>query len=278
MAGARFRVRFDGPTLPRRLPVTIRPDDLGLVPVDEVVELGHGLARHEGVRRPVCGAVGIVLSIIPLKKTMVYPEMHSSVARCVCELANDVAHGADVHAVPVERSRRRPHAEAFVMLRRRHNVARAGGGEELRPLRCVKKGRVEARGVVRVGEGGALGRGDEGDDVGVFRRNPIVLEPFPVERGHAEDGEVYEDTHLGIAPPLRQRARVERRPGWVVAHALGGAGSGGSGGGGGGRGGERGGERAERREGRAARHGAASDDGEGEKRTARSLRVSRKEK
>ena len=148
---------------------------------------------------------------------MVDAEVHARGARRVGNLADDVAVRAHVHGVPREGRRARPVAEAFVVLARGHDVARAGAGKELRPRGRVEEDRVEARRVLLVREAGRLRLGNKGHHVRVLCRH---AKPLAVEGGHAEDAEVDEDAHLGVRIPLWKRPRVERRPGRVVAHVL----------------------------------------------------------
>ena len=198
------------------IPFAVGKERIGLV-------FFHQLLEH-GMQVLKCVALGVleVERVVPLVDRMIDAKAHGRAVERVLELAQEVAVGADVDAVPVPGVVGLVEAEAVVVLGDEIDVARAGLDEYVRPAAGVEQLGGEALYKVLVASVFAVNAAVErrGLAVWILELLPVPLGIVAVARvgGDGIQPPMDEDPELGIAEPLRDGAGVERRP-VVFVHA-----------------------------------------------------------
>ena len=140
----------------RIIPFTVRPDDVGLVAVGEILKLGE---VYEAVpisdRKRGFGSLRIasarILGIGIFEHREVKAALKARLAHSLAEFACKIAPGAEHDRIEVGRLGARPKSVSVVMLGGQDDVFGACALKKARPLGGVVESRLEIRGEIGVG-------------------------------------------------------------------------------------------------------------------------------
>ena len=129
------------------IPLAIGPENIGLVALDQLLDLRDHLGLD------VFLLVAVVEGVVPLHEGVVEPGTDSLLATGGEQFAEKVSLWPDLHAVPriaahLAGGRVRPQAEAIVMLAGDHHVAGTGAAKNTRPFGGVPQFRPETGGKI----------------------------------------------------------------------------------------------------------------------------------
>ena len=210
----------------RKVPFAVRPDDVGLVVLDKLLHLRQVHAARPFAHRPwsdglVLEKVFRIVRIRVLEKRVVEAASESRSLHRRSKLARKVASRPERYCVVICGFGTWPKREAVMVLRGKDCVLRPRLLEKRGPCDRIEVLGLEPGGKVRIRCAAIVLRMMRDEVLVALQKTAVV--PFGVAsihaglacrriRGYGIRSPVYEDSELGILPPLRNRPRVDRLP------------------------------------------------------------------